>query len=202
MNIIIHNGIKYRLQSTGRYYNSGVRGDKERLLHRRIWSDANGEIPDGRCIHHKDGDWRNNNLENLECVDSRKHHQDHMRERMTDPAYVKQLGEWREQAIKKAPEWHRSPEGIEWHRKHGKEAWGKRKPTTLTCKGCGCSFTSLQPWAEYCTIPCRQRVDYPKRKTATSNCAECGTSFMHNKYRARTFCGHKCANVRMGRDRT
>jgi len=196
MNTIIYKNQKYWLQTSGRYYQSGRKDDAERLLHRRIWADAHGDIPDGHCVHHRDGDWTNNDLDNLECVSSKSHQKGHMQERMADPAYAKQLKEWREQAIKKAPEWHRSPDGIEWHRKHGKAVWDSRKPVALTCKGCGCGFTSLQPWAEYCTAPCRQRTDYPKKKTATSTCAKCGVSFMHNKYRTRTFCSHKCANLR------
>ena len=44
---------------------------------RWVWSDANGEIPKGMHIHHKDGDCSNDALENLECVTPKEHAQRH-----------------------------------------------------------------------------------------------------------------------------
>src|ERR1035437_5451807 len=81
------NGEKFWIQSSGRYYQSGRKNVAERLLHRRVWSDAHGPIPAGMHVHHRDGDWRNNALENLELVVPRPHRADHMRARNTaDPA--------------------------------------------------------------------------------------------------------------------
>jgi hypothetical protein len=46
---------------------------KSILLHRLVWIEAHGEIPEGYVIHHKNGKKYDNRLENLECV-SRKEH--------------------------------------------------------------------------------------------------------------------------------
>ena len=46
---------------------------------RTAWKDAHGDIPDGFHVHHKDGDFRNNNLENLELVDAWLHNSVHHR---------------------------------------------------------------------------------------------------------------------------
>lgn len=48
--------------------------DRARLkLHRAVYVMHNGSIPDGYQIHHKDGNHRNNRIENLECVSALKH---------------------------------------------------------------------------------------------------------------------------------
>jgi hypothetical protein len=41
-----------------------------KLLHRVIWQLANGTIPDGYVVHHKDHDKTNNNISNLELVEA------------------------------------------------------------------------------------------------------------------------------------
>jgi hypothetical protein len=46
-------------------------------LHRAVWEEAHGPIPDGYHIHHKDGDRDNNTLENLEMLPCTKHLSDH-----------------------------------------------------------------------------------------------------------------------------
>ena len=43
-------------------------GDKQVYLHRKVWEDANGEIPEGMMIDHINGEIRDNRLENLRCV--------------------------------------------------------------------------------------------------------------------------------------
>lgn len=54
------------------YINIGI--DHTRLkLHRAVYVMHNGPIPEGYQIHHKDGDKKNNRVENLECVSALKH---------------------------------------------------------------------------------------------------------------------------------
>lgn len=44
---------------------------------RKIWSRANGFIPNGFHIHHKDGDHTNNDLANLVCISAAEHMKHH-----------------------------------------------------------------------------------------------------------------------------
>lgn len=41
--------------------------------HRYIWEKYKGEIPKGYVIHHKDGNKKNNTINNLECLGKIKH---------------------------------------------------------------------------------------------------------------------------------
>ena len=42
-------------------------------LHRHLWEQDNGLIPEGSVVHHIDGDKLNNNLDNLECMPRSDH---------------------------------------------------------------------------------------------------------------------------------
>lgn len=42
-------------------------------LHRRIWEQKNGPIPEGFHIHHIDGNKENNDISNLECISKGEH---------------------------------------------------------------------------------------------------------------------------------
>src|ERR1700721_3279697 len=58
---------RYHLQSSGRFFSTRHKVLGERLLHRVIWTEHNGPIPEEHDIHHKDEDWRNSDIDNLEC---------------------------------------------------------------------------------------------------------------------------------------
>lgn len=60
-------------------YRSFAVNGKRKREHRMVWETANGPIPDGYVIHHKNGDKLDNRLENLEMMtraQHRKHHHD------------------------------------------------------------------------------------------------------------------------------
>ena len=82
-------------------------------LHRYIWEKANGAIPKGFHIHHKDGNTLNNDLSNLACLSVAEHRHEHPDTEAIAEFRVKHLAEIRE----KASEWHKSADGREWHRK-------------------------------------------------------------------------------------
>ena len=47
--------------------------NKPILVHRYIWEQLNGKIPDGYHIHHKDENKLNNSIDNLECISASEH---------------------------------------------------------------------------------------------------------------------------------
>lgn len=71
---VLFQGRRYTLRNTGYYgCTSGSRG----LLHRHIWEEAHGAIPDGWDVHHKNGDKVDNRLSNLEGLPKEEHSRQH-----------------------------------------------------------------------------------------------------------------------------
>ncbi len=52
---------------------------RTKFYHRHVWEEANGPIPDGYVIHHRDGNPLNNDLGNLACLTVGEHTQLHRR---------------------------------------------------------------------------------------------------------------------------
>jgi len=51
--------------------------NKKFYIHRLVWQYHNGPILDGFDIHHKDENKHNNNIDNLELIEKRKHKSSH-----------------------------------------------------------------------------------------------------------------------------
>ena len=148
---ISFNGDIYRL--SGNYYRRNVWGSKGASnLHRAIWQYHHGIIPVGYEIHHVDGDTFNNDIANLECVEMREHQRQHMLERIA-------RGEMQppsQYALEQAAKWHRSEEGLEWHKKHAKDAWIDRKWYQVNCQECNQAFNTPYPTrAKFCHQNCK-----------------------------------------------
>ena len=71
-------GHRYRL--SGNYYRGSKEGGGFTNLHRAVWTDAYGSIPDGHHIHHIDGNPLNNDISNLDCVSRSDHLREHSRQ--------------------------------------------------------------------------------------------------------------------------
>ncbi len=197
---VIYKDEKYWLQSSGRYFQSGRKRSKHRLLHRRIWFDNFGEIPPFHVIHHKDHDWRNNDVSNLEMIHRSKHSSDHMKEFLKDPGYVKKMNSALDKAQELSKAWHASEDGIKWHKIHAKEGWINRKKTKIICEYC--SKEHLTPFpsrTRFCSRSCSLRGIYSRQKGKEQRCLECKAVFMANKYRKVECCGHKCSAGRRAR---
>ena len=194
---VVYKGTKYFLQSTGRYYQDGHRDAPERLLHRRIWADAHGPIPEGYAVHHKNGDWTDNSLENLELLEAGEHQRIHQLERMAEPEFRRKALDALGRAQVEAAKWHSSDEGREWHKEHGRKCWEGREPVSVVCEVCGKEYQSFFPTrAHFCSKACRSKAGYFKHKTASGVCAFCGKPFVYNKYRKQECCSRTCA-IRM-----
>lgn len=71
---IMWNGQKYTRRQNG-YYARTRAG--RRYLHLEMWEQANGPIPAGHDVHHRDGDKTNNVLDNLELLTKSEHGRRH-----------------------------------------------------------------------------------------------------------------------------
>jgi hypothetical protein len=130
-------GEKYYRDNDGYFKSSRSRGRK--LLHRDVWSAANGPIPDGWHIHHRDHDRGNNDLANLEALSAKRHHGHH-----GPKGAFRWSGEQR--SASRASE------------------WTAREPWPRTCRECGAEYLSRsnKP-SHYCTPKCCDKAMGRKR---------------------------------------
>jgi hypothetical protein len=178
------------------YFVPGVSHRKRGVdwLHRELWKDAHGPIPDGHEIHHRDENTLNNALENLECL-SGKAHRDLHAQGLT-PAQIA----WRRAHAQRirlfAANWHGSPEGRAWHSELSKRSWEGRQPVAYECDHCGSAFESRKPSrVRFCSAKCRaaqRRADGKDREART--CAVCGQSFSCCRFEETRSCSRQCAN--------
>lgn len=66
----IYKGIKFTLRNSGYY--SATTGSRK-LMHRYMWEDQIGRIPDGWDIHHINEDKSDNRIDNFECLPKSEH---------------------------------------------------------------------------------------------------------------------------------
>lgn len=63
------------------------------------------------------------------------------------------------EALDRAAEWHRSPEGVEWHRQHGKSSWEGKKWHEVNCQNCGQPYRTPFPTrSKFCHPNCKQEA--------------------------------------------
>lgn len=79
---VVFAGQKYTIKKSIGYFIST--SDAHTLLHRDIWIAANGPIPAGMDVHHKDEDKGNNKLSNLELISKAAHASHHMTKRRAE----------------------------------------------------------------------------------------------------------------------
>lgn len=192
---VVYQGEKFSVQTSGRYYQSGRHGKnaKERLLHRRVWVDNYGSIPEGTEVHHLDENWRNNDPKNLELRSVAKHRSEHMAKRMADPVKRAAAIQALRDNDRKAAAWHASPEGREWHAANSLRAWAKRDSVAATCTVCAKAYeTYFEARSRFCSPACMQKEAY-HRRTLKGTCLQCGVEFTFNKYKkAQECCSRGC----------
>ena len=187
------NGIRFtRTYDTSYFRNMDV---TPHGMHRYVWQFYNGPIPDGCEIHHKDGNKGNNDISNLECLERHEHKKLHGR------LLTEEEREWRRNNVKtkampKAAEWHKSSEGLEWHKKQVETRKDNRREVTCVCQQCGKEFTTLNNRGQvrkFCSGACKQknlRQSIPKDVEKT--CVICGKKFMTDKYNSSKTCSKSC----------
>lgn len=198
---VVYRGETFRVQTSGRYYYSDRKAPGERLLHRRVWSDHHGSIPEDHVVHHIDGDWRNNDIANLTLMLRVDHAAKHMRERLAQDGGMERNAEHLERARLAAAEWHRSEEGLAWHSENGKRTWVEREPHKVVCSVCGAEHSSYYPnRSRFCSKPCQQKWFYEKAKDVERACSWCGKAFMASRYRKTACCSRACSNRKRAAD--
>lgn len=186
-------GLSFRRDKKKGYYLSSKKiGKTRKRLHVYMWEKANGKVPKGYHIHHIDEDKRNNELSNLRLIEGREHVKQHGAH-LTPEQIEARKANLINNAVPKSKAWHASAEGIEWHRKHGIEAYAKRNETEYTCTQCGKRFLSKRVYSDgenrFCSNACKAAyrrdsgVDDVEKK-----CERCGKTYVANKYQKTKYC--------------
>ncbi len=166
-------------------------------LHQEIWKAANGPIPPGHHIHHRDENPLNNSLDNLICVTGEDHCAGHAAERVG--VFPEWLAAVHDEALAKAAEWHRSDEGRQWHREHAaRQGFGHPDSRPFTCEQCGAVAQTRTPdyVDRFCSNNCKSEW---RRRSGVDNedrtCPACNGTFTVNRYAKKRCCSRKCAWV-------
>ena len=187
-----YHNIKFTLdEKSGYYQNSTI----HKSLHRFVWEENNGVIPKGYEIHHIDFNKSNNHISNLIMLSKKEHLEIHSKSLTAEQRQFRR-NNMNNVARPKAIEWHKSKEGLEWHKKHYQECLKESKPKMKrVCVFCGSEFIGYSN-SNYCSNKCKsaQRRKSGKDKI-TVKCIICGNYFSTNKYRPAKTCSKSCANI-------
>jgi hypothetical protein len=188
--IFIYKGKKYC-----RYLNAKNRSDRvyfkkgKKYLHRIIYEDTFGPIPDNAHIHHKDKNPGNNDLDNLVCVTVKEHWKYHPIEGDRLKKHLEHLEKIRPLTVA----WHSSEAGKKLHEKLA-ENFEKARHKHSTCKHCNSEFITDAGYQFFCSNKCKSAW---RRKEKLDNikkiCPLCKKDFSSNKYAKIIFCSKKCA---------
>ena len=186
-------GYSFRIDKKTGYYLSSKKIDgKRKRLHVYVWEKENGKVPKNFHVHHIDGNKDNNDISNLTLM-ARSVHEKYHGSKMDNEQRERAKQVLIDIAIPLSKEWHRSEEGKEWHRKHGVEAYKKRKPIRYCCTYCGTSFETTKIYKAgsntFCSNKCKAAY---RRESGVDNivkkCEKCGGEFIANKYSSVKYC--------------
>ena len=162
-------------------------------LHRQIYIDNHGPIPEGYIVHHIDGNPENNDPSNLECVSPKEHSQRHpFDEQRRELARERMQGDSFQQNL--CRQWHASEEGHRWHSEHGKEVAQNMEERQYFCLQCGKEFWK-KPFGQnkFCSNACKSAY---RRGLGVDNvdrqCIICGKTFTTSKYSKTRTCSRQC----------
>lgn len=154
--IFEYKGIRYyRKPPWGYYKSSHPYGNK--YLHRVVWEDHHGLIPDGCAIHHADHTPANNHISNLRMLSC----SDHARYHMADPSRIEIATRNIQSAIKGAAK--KRHDNPEWSRNINKKAWEasaraiEASKEEMVCTICGKKYMGVPAMVKggYCGRNCQ-----------------------------------------------
>lgn len=177
--IIKYKGVNYRRyplstnRSISRYFYGKI--NKHNVaLHRQVWIDHNGPIPEGYVVHHKDHDLDNNEIGNLECLSTKAHGKKHRIFKNDKRRKYKR----------------------DWARKN--RSYQLKPKTEFECQQCGTKFKSHQvDRVKYCSDKCREqanRIKQGSQPLVEITCVLCNNSFMPKAANAK-YCSDTCKTV-------
>ena len=192
-----YNGHKFHKDMNTGYYRGWTGGDKPEYLHRYIWECEVGKIHDNCHIHHIDGNKDNNDISNLEEVDSFTHlsehakiHAENNREKMLE--HLSNINDL-------AKAWHSSDEGHKWHSEHAKETFGNSPLVSKICEQCGKEYfvkKFVSKRSRFCSNACKSAN---RRNSGVDKvirtCLVCGCEFSVSKFSGASTCSKKCASA-------
>jgi hypothetical protein len=197
---VIFNGLEYVQSSNGYYFQViGNKGRKDApQLHKAVWEFYNQKkIPKGYHIHHKDFDNENNDPANLEIMKASDHLSLHGKRNYENPEFARKAYANLDRIRDSAKEWHRSPEGLAWHKQHVQESIGKswERSHECICTQCGKTFMATIEGALYCCDKCGNRHRHEFGKKYTKNCIVCGKEYQTKLPKKAKYCSSKCRGV-------
>lgn len=189
-------GYKFTRGEEGTYYRCSK---LKKRMHIYVWEYYNGAIPKGYEVHHKDLNKANNDISNLELLTVSEHRKIHA-SLLTDEQREWKRNNLNTKARPKAIEWHKSEEGLKWHRGI-REVKPKVNPhrEDLVCSYCGKHYVG-ERWsktsATYCSAHCRNMGYKEKHKNDTFSlvCSVCGKQFEGHRRDLKT-CSRICAEA-------
>jgi HNH endonuclease len=191
--LVIYRGVKF-IWFDGYYRKKGIFSkDKPSNLHRAVWIDHFGPIPEGYHIHHKDADRRNNRIENLQCLEGGLH----LSRSAKNSSWVGSQDnlDTLAKAREKGKQWHSSKEGIKFHKEQIQriKPWEKIVTFSRKCEQCGKDFRSRQKKGRFCSPKCKSNFRYHVGVDSENRvCIVCGKYFATNRYGETKTCGHTC----------
>lgn len=181
-NTIRYRGFSYRRQPGRAYYAASgwaIAKHGRSSLHRDVYRDHHGTIPDGWHVHHIDGDTENNDPANLEAISPSDHARHHYAERA-------------ERMAERRAEWMATPEGREVRRRAAAKMRANTPARETTCAHCGAAITTRAGKGRlYCNDDCEYQA---RRQKNLRPCPICGSAFggqVNGKRAART-CSYAC----------
>ena len=179
------NGTTFKLNPGGHYTTSIS-------IHRAVWMYYNGEIPDGREIHHVDFNKSNNDISNLQLLTRLEHRKLHNpkgfrhgqpfeKEFTCDVCGKKYV------AFDTGQKTHYCSKYCLEQAKH------ERLIKVLTCPNCGREFTArkFDNRTRFCSKQCAREYNH-NQAIETKICPVCGKSFECFKYRNQECCSREC----------
>lgn len=181
------NGRDYYLYDGERYFSKS-----NKRLHVVKWEFYNEKVPKGFHVHHKDGNSKNNEIENLEIIEGKEHCKMHAIKRAKENKTW--LKNFQEKGREKAKEWHSTEAGLKWHREHAiKNNFGNLTYGQKQCKVCKKEYTAKTKNQEFCSRKC---VSKNRRESGIDDierrCVICESEFKVNKYSKVSTCGGSC----------